>query len=438
MSESEQIIINPEAPCERLRARIVGVGGAGCSVVEHISRTDLGNLPLAIVHTHARVLQQRSISNRILVGVNRCHGLGCGGDPELARIMAESDRTQLTALSENTDLLFVVCGLGGGTGTGIAPVVAKMARDSGALVLALAIMPFDFEGPKRQKQSQFGLQMLRSAADLVLCVPNQKIRNLLDQNATILEAFAQTNDLFAHAFRGIWQMLTQPAEINVDFSHLSSLLRGRHTECAVAFAEAQGENRASELIARVLEHPLLDSGKALAEAEQIIVSLVGPQDLRIQEIERIVEQLNGHVGNAQLTLGTAIDSSAGSKISITLITSKNGKTSAAAVAESLDCSRQNSLTIECDPAGAFIEDSPAPRPAPRFVAPPPESTPENTRELLERQPTSRLRRSGSKWKQEMLALEIVSRGRFEKSEPTIHRGADLDVPTYIRRGVPLN
>ena len=242
--------------------------------------------------------------------------------------------------------------------------------------------------------------------------------------------FNHTNALLAKSVRGIWQMLTQPGLINVDFAYLHSALRGRHIESALATAEARGENRARDLIEQLMSSPCLDEGQALATAEQVLVSLVGSQDLTLAEINKIMEQLNRRVENGQLILGTAIDPASTGKISVTLLACRSGKTSSDLT---IDLSRHQGST-QNELEAAFIEDAATPRPTPRFNAPPPPTTPENTRPLLERKG----RKGSSKWTQELLNLEIVSRGRFEKSEPTIHRGADLDVPTYIRRGVPLN
>ena len=417
-----------ETTAPALRVKIIGVGGAGSAAVEHMAQTDLGRLPLAIVHTHARVLQQRSVSNKVLIGVNRTHGLGTGGDSEVARVMADAEIAQFQSLCAETDLIFIVAGLGGGTGTGLTPVLARAAKECGALVLAIATTPFDFEGARRMKQAQQGLQMLRAAADAVICIPNQKFTSLLDANTTILDAFNHTNALLAKSVRGIWQMLTQPGLINVDFAYLYSALRGRHIESALATAEAHGENRARDLIDQLLASPCLDEGHALASAEQVLVSLVGSQDLTLAEINKIMEQLNRRVENGQLILGTAIDPASTGKVSVTLLACRSSKNNGDLA---IDLSR-NSAPSRAELDGPFIEDAATPRPTPRFNAPPPPSTPENARPLLKG------RKGSSKWTQELLNLEIVSRGRFEKSEPTIHRGADLDVPTYIRRGVPLN
>lgn len=420
------------SPAKPLRARIVGVGSAGCHFVEHILPTPLAELPLAIVHTNARVLQQHHTPEKLLVGVNRTHGLGTGGDADLARVMAEESGADLAALVRDTELLFLFAGLGGGTGTGIAPVVAKAGKQAGALVIAFVTTPFQFEGPRPQKQAQQGLQHLRAVADAVICLPNEKILKLLDANTTVVDAFACVNKLLVQGLQGIWQMLTRPGVINVDFGYLHSALLGRHTESVLAAAEAAGADRASEAISSLLSNPLLDSGKALSEADHVLLSIIGPNNLTIAEINCISEHLRRYTETEDVVIGTALDDAMGDKISLTLIASKSGKSPIL----SSDGETQVLSAAANEFDTALTEH--ARRPAPRFVAPPPETTPEKTRELLDKQSNGRILKTATKWKQELLALEIVSRGRFEKSEPTIHRGADLDVPTYVRRGIPMN
>lgn len=417
-----------------LTVKIVGVGGAGASALEYLARTDLSQLSLTAVHTHARVLDHKTVPHKMLIGINRTHGLGTGGDPELARIMAEAERSRFEELCAGTDLIFIIAGMGGGTGTGLAPVLANTAKQSGALVLAIVTMPFEFEGTRRSRQAQVGVQTLRASADAVICLPNQKISGLLDSQTTVVDAFNYTNELLAQSIRGIWRMLTQPGLINVDFAYLYSALRGRHVESAMATAEAMGENRAREVVQKLLRNPLLEGGEALAQADEVIVSLTGGNDLTIAEINKLMEQLNRHIENARLILGTAVDSSMEGKIFITLIAARNTRSPAPPDSEMpAEIPRSSSVKPAGEFDTSFFGENQALRPPARFVAPAPASTPQRTQELMEKQPKGR-----GKWKQELLALEIVSRGRFEKSEPTIHHGADLDVPTYIRRGMPMN
>ena len=185
------------------------------------------------------------------------------------------------------DIVFLLAGLGGGTGTGAAPVLARMARESGALVLAIVTMPFEFEGLRRQQQAEYGLHLLKSAADAVICLPNQKLFKLLDEKTSVVDGFKISNALLAEGLHGIWRLLTRTGLINVDFADLCSVTRGRHSASSFASAEASGERRAEQIVEKLLSHPLLDGGQALSEADAVLVSLVGGPDLTLVRNQQI-------------------------------------------------------------------------------------------------------------------------------------------------------
>lgn len=413
----------------QLKARIFGVGGAGSGALEYMAGTDLAELRLCALHTEAWALEQRAVADKVLIGTGRTYGLGTGGDPEIGRAMAEHERARLDGLCADTDLVVIVAGLGGGTGTGVAPVLANSAKKAGALTLALVTLPFEFEGPRRMRQALGGLQTLRSVADAVICLPNEKAALLLDPSATALHTFGFLNELIAGSLRGLYRMLTRPGPINVDFAYLCSILRGRHVESVLATASASGPDRGPTVARRLFESPLLDGGAALAEADDALVCLAAGPDLPMAEINTIMKSVAGRLGEAKLVFGTAVDERLGDEIALTLVAARNRKVPVPMEEDA-----------EPPPAAGRFESSflnpvETARPSPRFKAPAPTPTPALT-ERLER--VSKGRKNGPKWKQEQLALEIVSRGRFEKSDPTIHQGQDLDVPTYVRRGYPMN
>lgn len=414
-----------------LTIKVIGLGGAGSTAVDLMAQAGMDDVQFASVHTNLRILQQRAISNKYLIGVDRTHGFGAGGDPEFGRILAEAETEQLKELCAGAELVFLIAGLGGGTGTGIAPVLAEAAKENGALVLCLVTLPFEFEGPRRHKQAQTGLQQLRMAADAVICLPNYKVCKSIPPGMRLTDAFRMSDELLVQGLRGIWQMLTRPGLIKVDFAHLYSVVRGRHAESCFATAEAGGENRACEVVEKLLTSPLLDEGKSLAEADAVLVSVVGGPDMTISEVHKVMEKINRGADSGQITMGAAIDPSFQGKISITVVASKHGRPAK----EQPEGDLKSPVSPD-EIGGSFFQSQAPVRPASRFVAPPPAPTPEKTQELLQSSP--RGRKNGSKWKQEMLALDIVAKGRFEKAEPTVHKGADLDVPTYIRRGIHLN
>ncbi len=423
--------------------KVLGVGGAGCNAVSHLSRESLEGVGFAVANTDSRALAQSPVTTKLNLGAKSTRGLGAGGDPERGRVAAEEDAANIRALCEGADVVFVVAGLGGGTGTGAGPVVARIAKEAGALVLSIVMLPFDCEGGRRMRQAQLGLHELKGAADGVICLPNQRVFKLIDDNTSLLEAFQITNELVAQGVRGIWRLLSRPGLMNVDFADLCTVTRGKHAESCLITAEAQGENRAHQVMEKVLAHPLLEGGHVLAESAGVLVCIASGRSLTMGEVNRVMEQINRQCEHAHIIMGAAIDEELGDKLSVTLVASRRGAadggvrpTEATAGSRVADSSAAAAYS-----AGVETEltmGGPVSKPVSRFVAPAPESTPEKTERLLAQQPGARGRRTASRMKQAQLPLEIVSRGRFEKSEPTILHGQDLDVPTYIRRGVALN
>ncbi|HXG48841.1 MAG TPA: cell division protein FtsZ [Methylomirabilota bacterium] len=417
--------------------RVLGVGGAGGNAVAHLARETFSGVSFAVFNTDAAALAQCPVPVRVNLGAKSMRGLGAGGDPERGRAAAEEDATQIRSHCEGADIVFVVAGLGGGTGTGAGPVVARLAKESGALVLAVVILPFDCEGTRRQRQALIGLHDFKEAADGVICLPNQKVLKLIDDKTSLLEAFHITNEFVAQGVRAIWRLLARPGLINVDFADLCAVTRGSHSESSLATVEARGENRVREVIERLLAHPLIDGGQALSGASAVLVSIAGGPDLTMTEVNRLMEQINRHCENAHLILGAAVDEELRERLVVTLVAARKSAPA-----------RPSGRAVPGEPTPdeaapgltAHLTDLGAPtRPPSRFVAPPPESTPENAGQLLRQQSSgARQRRQSARMLQGQLPLEIISKGRFEKSEPTIHQGQDLDVPTYIRRGVALN
>src|SRR2546427_482473 len=187
-------------------------------------------------------------------------------------------------------------------GTGASPVLARVARETGALVLAMATLPFECEGARRQRQAQEGLEQLKEAADAVLCLPNQRVLKLIDDNTSLIETFKITNDLLAQGLRGIWRLLTRMGIINVDFADLCAVVRGQHAESAFACAEGRGEHRAREVVEKLLASPLLESGVVLNEAESVLVSIVAGSDLTMSEVNCVMSQINRACENAHIIM----------------------------------------------------------------------------------------------------------------------------------------
>jgi cell division protein FtsZ len=412
--------------------KVFGVGGAGCNAAAFAAQAAFERVDFLAINTDSQALEACSAPAKFVLGSSCTRGLGAGGDPDLGRAAAQEDIEKLRGFCTGADIVFILTGLGGGTGTGAAPVIARLARESGALVLALAALPFEFEGPRRQLQAQIGLQQLKAAADAVICLPNQKIFKLLDDKTSVLEGFRISNSLLTEGLRGICRLLTHTGLINLVFADLCSVTRGRHAASLFATAEASGETRAQQAMEKLLAHPLMDGGQVLTESDSVLISIAGGPDLMMSEINKLMEPIKRQCENAHLIFGAAIDPQFAGRLSVTLIASSRPQPADTAGAAA---PAREPGAAGCPPL-EFLDPAATERPASRFIAPAPALSDEKKEQLFRGQ-TGRSRKRSSRLQKE-LPLEIVFKGRFEKSEPTVRHGEDLDVPTYIRRGVPLN
>jgi cell division protein FtsZ len=419
-------IQTPALKSSRTRTiKIFGVGSAGVSLLDTLNGEEFAGAGFVAINTEASSLAVSSALVKIHLETKLMRGLGTGGDPERGRAIAEEQFFTLKAASEGADVILIIAGLGGGAGSGISPVLARAAKETGALVLAFVTLPFLCEGNRRQQQAQQSLEQLKSVADGVICLPNQKAFKLIDENTSVLDTFRITGGLLVEGVRGVWQLLTRPGLIQIHFDDLCALVRDRHFESAFAFVEASGTGRSREIVEKLLAHPLLDEGRALAESDAVLVSLVGGKDLTMAEVNRVMEQINRQCERAQIIMGAAIDATLKNRLSATVIAARHNP-----VAKT-EMTGESSEPITA--RGATL------RSADRSISPVPSFTPEQREQMVARHSSSgRSRRNHSKMLQAQLPLAIVSKGRFDKSEPTIHKGEDLDIPTYIRRGVALN
>jgi cell division protein FtsZ len=402
--------------------KIFGVGGAGVALLDALNAEEFVGAGFAAINTDAASLAASSATVKIHLETKLLRGLGTGGDPERGRALAEEQFSTLKSACDGANVVLIIAGLGGGAGSGISPVLARAAKETGALVLAFVTLPFVCEGNRRQQQAQQGLEQLKSVADGVICLPNQKTFKLIDDNTSVLDTFRITGGLLVEGVRGVWRLLTRPGLIQIHFDDLCALVRDRHSESAFAFVEASGPARSREAVEKLLAHPLLDEGRVLADADAVLISLMGGKDLTMADVNRVMEQIGRYCERAQIIMGAAVDAEMKGRLSVTLIAARNTVAKTETSTDSPD-----SLALR----------ETAPRSTARQTSPTPSLSLEQ-REHLTARHSGRARRAGNKLLQTQLPLAIISKGRFDKSEPTIHKGEDLDIPTYIRRGVSLN
>lgn len=430
----------PQSP--NLSIRFFGIGNAGVAMLNVIAARELPGATCVAINTDEASLAGSSVSEKVSLESKQFRGMGTGGDPERGRELAEEQFGQLKSLCEGAQVAFVMAGLGGGVGSGAAPVLARAAKECGALVIGFAALPFDLEGARRMRQAERAHEALREFADGVVCWPNQKVFSLIGENSTVAETLRSANERMADGVCGLWRILARRGLMDVQFPELCGVLRDAHAEALFAAAEADGENRAGVALEKLLAHPLMDGGEALTEARAVLVGIAAGSQLTMAEVGKVMEAVNSRCGDARVFLGAAEDESLGNRLVVTVVAAGAGEFEEVEPEPPAPVRRR--VRSSADQPGLldseFLEKRSTPRPRSRYIAPKPEMSPEEVERLAERKApgTARGRKPSTKMHQGQLPLEIVSKGRFDKSEPTIRDGQDLDVPTFVRRNMVFN
>lgn len=268
------------------KIKVVGVGGAGSNAVSRMASCKIQGVELAVINCDAQDLQKAKAHQKLRIGRNLTKGLGAGMNPKVGRQAAEESKEEIAQLVRGADMVFVTAGLGGGTGTGAAPVVAEAAKASGALVVAVATLPFSFEGSYRMQLARDGLAALKETVDTLLVIPNDKILSQGDKTATLLSAFWACDEVLRQAVQGVTDLITLPGIINVDFSNVKSIMK----DSGSAFfgqGQAKGENRAEVAANLAVNSPLLDS--SIKGAKGILFNVSGGGNLSLNEINEVAK-----------------------------------------------------------------------------------------------------------------------------------------------------
>jgi cell division protein FtsZ len=457
-----------------VRIKIVGLGGAGSNALDRIKLDGLPGAELVAINTDVQALTGSVAEEKLQLGRTTTRGLGAGGDPELGYAAAEEAVEELKAAFDGARIVIMCVGLGGGTGSGAARIVAAVARELGAFVVVVATLPFTFEGRRRMAQAEEALGSLQRNADLVICFENDRMGDTVSPLAGIQEAFSMADQTISQSVRALAGMTQQRGLVRIGFDELATVLRaaGDHAaRCLFGYGEAEGDNRAHEALARCLKSPLMDKGRMLEGARNVLINVTGGPSMTLNEVQILMEEFNRHISDqTRLHFGASVDARLGQKVSVTILSAiesaVNGSSPAAQPArvparvESSPVSvpaTSAAPTAPAAPAPRPSEPAPASRPAEKEAAPseprisfvdsdeavsPPEPKPEPARATPTPAPapavaTAKNGKSKSLAKQEQMQFEPVTRGRFEKSEPTIVDGQDLDVPTFLRRNVKV-
>jgi cell division protein FtsZ len=271
--------------------KVIGIGGGGGNAVNRMIDAKIRGVEFIVANTDAQVLRQTKALQKIQVGSQLTKGLGAGGKPDVGRLAAEEDRDSLYRALDSSDMVFITAGMGGGTGTGAAPVVAEIASEIGALTVAVVTRPFHFEGPRRLKIAEAGLADLANRVDTLIVVPNEKLLKIVSRETTITESFRLADDVLVQAVRGISDLITVPGLINVDFADVRAVMSESGGSAIMGTGSGSGEDRAAIAAQNVIASPLLD-GMNIKGARGILINVTGGSDVTLHEINEAVGIVN--------------------------------------------------------------------------------------------------------------------------------------------------
>jgi len=284
--------------------KVVGCGGAGTNTISRCIESQISGAELIAVNTDAQHLLLAGAPNKVLIGRHLTKGLGAGSLPRVGEEAAKESEDDLRNSVGHSDMVFVTCGLGGGTGTGSAPIVAQLAKESGALTIGVVTLPFSVEGMIRMENAEAGLKRLRDVCDTVIVIPNDKLLDIVP-NLSLNAAFKVADEVLMRSIKGITEMITMPGLVNLDFADLKTVMK-RGGVAMIGLGEAEGENKAVNAVVEALNSPLLEVD--ISEATGALVNVTGGEDMTISEAERVVEEIYSRVDpNARIIWGTTVD-----------------------------------------------------------------------------------------------------------------------------------
>ena len=377
---------------------IAGIGNGGCNTARVIARQWPNGPKIVGVNTDQRALAELDGIECIPIGEKMLKGLGTGGDPRVARQAAAADVEKLRPLFTGIDLAIFVAGLGGGTGSGVAPFLIEEAKKAGALTLCFVMLPFEFEGPRRKEKAERGLLAIRGAADGVICLPSQRLVSLLEDKANIREAFRRAETMLAAGIQELWRVLNRSSIINFNFADLRAFLQKSNGNCIFCCAEGEGEQKIAMVLEGIKKHALFNNGQTLANADAFVICVIGGADLSIADVNRVVEGVLALGRKDVLAMtGVGCEPEWRDKIHVTVLATEKRLPAA------------EHASAEAEPA----------------------------RQDFAKVPAQELSESGQPDLIQTGLFDAVEQGRFKGINPTIVDGSNLDIPTFIRRRIPV-
>ena len=406
--------------------KLVGVGGAGSNAVDRLKMENLERLQLAVINTDYQALASSPVQDKVLIGMSTTRGLGAGGDPELGRVAAEADREKIATVVKDCDLVFLIAGMGGGTGSGASPVVAEIAAETGALVIAFVAMPFSFEGGRRLKQAEEGLRALRQVCDAVIPLPNDVLLQEAAENETVLDSFARADEWVGRGVKSIWAMLFKTGLINLDFATLRQAFQQRGGKTLFGLGEGRGENAVADTMASLKMCPLLHTPEFSRKADRLLVNVMGGADLTLQKVNELMTAITEQFGrDSHVIMGAVIDEGMPGRVEVCVLgTSDMGGRVAPRRPVPVVRSKAPSASRADSPTASVPANAPAPAREEELVS-------------ATSSPAAKNVHTQKAAQDEFGFGEVESRGYFEKTDRNLFDGQDLDVPTYLRKGIKI-
>lgn len=298
--------------------KVVGVGGGGGNAVNRMIANGLKKVSFVALNTDVQALQRSNAQTRIAIGKELTGGLGAGGQPEIGEKAALESKDEIKRELENADMVFITAGMGGGTGTGAAAVVADISKGCNALTVAVVTTPFAFEGKKKLALAEQGIEKLRKSVDTLIIIPNQHLLNVVEQNTPIKKAFLLADSALLQAVQGISDLITEPGEINIDFADVKTVMKGKG-DALIGLGFGEGTDRAIEAAKQSINNPLLENA-SIEGAKAVLVNIAGGDNLTLQEYQDVVELITQNVDEeALITAGQSYNPSLGERIRVTVV-----------------------------------------------------------------------------------------------------------------------
>ena len=355
--------ITPEVDELTPRIAVIGVGGAGGNAIANMMAADVQGVDFLVANTDAQALKQSTAPHRVQLGAKITQGLGAGARPEIGRAAAEETIDGLAKHLEGTHMVFIAAGMGGGTGTGAAPVIAKAARDMGILTVGVVTKPFSFEGNRRAKAAEQGIEELQKYVDTLIVIPNQNLFLIANANTTFKEAFSMADEVLQQGVRGITDLMVMPGLINLDFADVRSVMQ-EMGKAMMGTGEAAGDNRALEAAQKAIANPLLD-GVSMQGAKGVIISITGGDDMRLLEVDEAANHIRDLVDpDANIIWGSAFNPDLEGKIRVSVVAtgieaSERPVAAPASAAKSFSfgtAPRKSDEPVSFRPAGAAVPE----------------------------------------------------------------------------------